>query len=76
MLIGLVVLCCGWVLWSGSRCVCDTQHNAQGGWIDCENAETTEAIDKRLLGELIAGMPKGYRGVDEKVAAKVRNKHR
>ena len=48
----------------------------QGGWIDCENAETTEAIDKRLLGELIAGMPKAYRGVDEKVAAKVRNKPR
>jgi hypothetical protein len=48
----------------------------QGGWIDCENAETTEAIDERLLGELIAGMPKAYRGVDEKVATKVRNKHR
>jgi hypothetical protein len=48
----------------------------QGGWIDCEHAETTEAIDKRLLGELIAGMPKAYRGVDEKVATKVRNKLR
>ena len=39
--------------------------------IRSENAHTSETLDRQLLEELIAGMPGGYGGVDEKIRAEM-----